>query len=72
VEAESSQHFSPPKTGHAQRPAIEILDHPPLFQRDFQEGGTEGATDMGPSFAPIEACTRKPAAQRTSCVNVDA
>src|SRR5580704_14651462 len=72
MNAESRQHLAAPKACDVKGPAVQILDHPFSFQRDFQEGGPQRPADMRSPLAPIQACAREPATQRTSCRDVDA
>jgi hypothetical protein len=53
VQAESGLHFTPARLSDRQRAAVEVLDYPPPFQRDVQQGGAHGAADVRTPLAPI-------------------
>ena len=72
MKPESSQHFASPKTCDAQGSAVEILDDPSSFQRDFQQGRPQRPADVRPSLTPIQAGARESAAQSPSRLDVDA
>ena len=72
LQSESIQHFASPQTREGQGPTVEILDYPFSFHRDVQKSCPQRAADVRPPLTPIQACAREPAAQGSSCLEVDA
>jgi hypothetical protein len=72
LKTEVFHHFTPPRTGGIERPAIQILGHPSTLQRKLQQGRAKGSADVRAALTPIQTGERKPAAQYLATLDVNA
>ena len=56
-------HFPSSGRCHAQGAAVEILAHPPLFKRDFEQSRGECSAQVWAALAPVKAGAGKAAAE---------
>lgn len=64
-------HFPSSGRCHAQGTAVEVLAHPSLFKRHFEQGGAECSAQVWAALAPVETGAGKASAQLARGVEIN-